>query len=111
MTKRAASRARRGTRHGAAEKLLSQALKRESRIVSEELEYAKLARMQDSQLDGVLQKQRRGGRATGAKHANRGAAAGAASSGDIRRTLSEMDEAKERISGLLRGSRDAALAR
>lgn len=104
FTKRAASRHGSGTRNKVSvesEQLLSQALRRESRIVSEELRNAKLARKEASRLEGVLQKQ--GSGALSAKQAKMFEG--------TRHILSKMSEAKKRIAGLLRGSKDAALAR
>jgi len=101
-TKRAAASRlahKNGSMHISAEseQLLNQAFKREERIVSDELKNAKLARIEASRLGRILRKQDQGN--------------GAAASEDNEHILSDMSKAKNRITGLLRGSKDAALAR
>jgi len=116
MTKKAASRLahKNGSIQisGGSAQLLRQAFTREERIVSDELKSAKLARTEAARLDRILRKHGRGNNdgAVVAKQSHRHPVTNAASE-DYEHILSDMSTAKNRITGLLRGGKDAALAR
>jgi len=117
LTKKAASRLGRGTHDDAtahlsaqSEQLLTQALRRESQIVAEEVRNAEVARIEASRLQQVLHKQGRDGGATHTRQTDSQIVSDAASS-DTEHLLSVMSKAKERITGLLRGRKNGALAR